>query len=233
MDEILFSIKNLSKRFNKNVIALHDVSFFGQRNSIIGIVGPNGSGKTTLLSIMAGLLNQDNGSVEISKGLAIGANVGDVSFFPYLTAIENLKFITQIRGINYKEIEDHLKEVLNLVGVEPNKKAGTFSFGMRQRYAIASTLVGSPDIILLDEPTNGIDPIDIEDIKGVIKGASVGKNLIFSSHQLEEVLSLSDYILGLSFGKMLFFDNIDKIKEDAKEKGLNEKQYLLQKIKGN
>ena len=233
MDELLFSVKNLSKRFNKNVIALDNVSFFGKRNSIIGIVGPNGSGKTTLLSIMAGLLNQNNGSIEISKGLSIGANVGDVSFFPYLTALENLKFISQIRGIKYKEMEHNLKEILNLVGVEQNKKADTFSFGMRQRYAIASTLVGTPDIILLDEPTIGIDPIDIEDIKYVIKEASVGKNLIFSSHQLDEVLSLSDYILGLSYGQMLFFDSISTIKEDALANGLLEKQYLLQKIKGN
>jgi len=233
MDNILFSVRNLSKTFHKNVVALNEISFFGKRDSIIGIVGPNGSGKTTLLSIFAGLIRQDHGSIEMEKNLSIGASVGDISYFPHLTALENLNFIARLKGLNKRLAEGELKKLLGLVGLDYNKKANTFSFGMRQRYAIASTMVGAPDIILLDEPTVGIDPIDIEEIKEVIKRSAADRSLIFSSHQLEEVLALSDYVLGLSYGQMLFFENIEAIKEAARERQLNAKQYLLEQMKAS
>ena len=167
--ETILTIKNLNKRYGR-IQALKNVSFEIKKGNVYGILGPNGSGKSTTLGITLNVVNATSGEYQWFDGALethealkkVGAIIERPNFYPYMSAYENLKLVCKIRNINYSKIE----EKLELVGLIERKdsKFSTFSLGMKQRLAIASALLNDPEILILDEPTNGLDPQGIQQI---------------------------------------------------------------------
>ena len=178
--ETILTIKNLNKRYGR-IQALKNVSFEIKKGNVYGILGPNGSGKSTTLGITLNVVNATSGEYQWFDGALethealkkVGAIIERPNFYPYMTAYENLKLVCKIKNINYSKIE----EKLELVGLIERKdsKFSTFSLGMKQRLAIASALLNDPEILILDEPTNGLDPQGIHQIRDIIKKVAIHK----------------------------------------------------------
>lgn len=213
--ETILTIQNLSKRYGR-IHALKNVSFSIQKGHVYGILGPNGSGKSTTLGIVLSVVNKTSGdykwfdgNVKTHEALKkVGAIIERPNFYPYMTAEENLKLVCKIKSINYSKIE----EKLNLVGLMERKdsKFSTFSLGMKQRLAIASALLNDPEILILDEPTNGLDPQGIHQIRDIIKEiASHGTTILLASHLLDEVEKVCSHVVVLRKGEVLYSGSVD------------------------
>ena len=208
--ETILSIKNLNKRYGA-LQALKNVSFDIHKGNVYGILGPNGSGKSTTLGIVLNVVNKTSGeyswfggTMETHQALKkVGAIIERPNFYPYMTAKENLELVCKIKGINYAKVN----EKLELVGLtdRQNSKFSTFSLGMKQRLAIASALLNDPEILILDEPTNGLDPQGIHQIRDIIKQiASKGTTILLASHLLDEVEKVCTHVLVLRKGEILY-----------------------------
>jgi ABC-2 type transport system ATP-binding protein len=213
--ETILTIQNLSKRYGR-IQALKNVSFSIQKGHVYGILGPNGSGKSTTLGIVLNVVNKTSGdykwfdgNVETHEALKkVGAIIERPNFYPYMTAEENLKLVCKIKSIDYTKI----KEKLDLVGLTERKdsKFSTFSLGMKQRLAIASALLNDPEILILDEPTNGLDPQGIHQIRDIIKEiASQGTTILLASHLLDEVEKVCSHVIVLRKGEVLYSGSVD------------------------
>lgn len=208
MEQVLH-IQNLSKSYG-SVKALSQFNLTVNRGEIFGILGPNGSGKTTTLGILLGVTLQDSGSFTwfFEKPSAyirtrIGAVLEQPNFYPHLTARQNLRVVAKIKGIPFSDI----MRVLTIVGLED--RAGhrfkTYSYGMKQRLAIASALLGDPQVLILDEPTNGLDPRGIAEIRElIIRIASRGITIIMASHLLDEVQKICTHVAVLRSGRLIY-----------------------------
>jgi ABC-2 type transport system ATP-binding protein len=213
--ETILTIQNLSKRYGR-IQALKNVSFSIQKGHVYGILGPNGSGKSTTLGIVLNVVNKTSGdykwfdgNVQTHEALKkVGAIIERPNFYPYMTAEENLKLVCKIKSINYSKIG----EKLDLVGLSErkNSKFSTFSLGMKQRLAIASALLNDPEILILDEPTNGLDPQGIHQIRDIIKEiASKGTTILLASHLLDEVEKVCSHVVVLRKGEVLYSGSVD------------------------
>ena len=213
--ETILTIQNLSKRYGR-IQALKNVSFSIQKGHVYGILGPNGSGKSTTLGIVLNVVNKTSGdykwfdgNVQTHEALKkVGAIIERPNFYPYMTAEENLKLVCKIKSINYSKIG----EKLDLVGLSErkNSKFSTFSLGMKQRLAIASALLNDPEILILDEPTNGLDPQGIHQIRDIIKEiASQGTTILLASHLLDEVEKVCSHVVVLRKGEVLYSGSVD------------------------
>ena len=195
----VLTINNLSKNYG-GVRALRDISFTVPKGTVFGILGPNGSGKTTLLGIVMDILKATNGTyswMDQQYTDAIRRQIGTLletpNFYSYLSAENNLKIAARIKGKG----EEDIPKVLQLVNLYQRKdsKFSTYSLGMKQRLAIASTLLGDPDILVFDEPTNGLDPAGIAEIRELIKQLNkAGKTIIMASHILDEVEKVCTHV---------------------------------------
>ena len=214
------SLDGLSKTFGK-VQALDGVSMDIPIGSVFGLLGPNGSGKTTLLSILCGFLRPSSGELRLFGGSVIeglprvGAIVGEPSLWGHLSVWDNLRCA---RGIyNTCESDRELSDLLDTVGLEEADRSRRFrdcSTGMKQRLAIAVTLLGDPDILVLDEPTNGLDPQGIADIRQMVRRLSMRgdgsrRTIILASHLLNEVEQVCSHAGVLSRGRLLYCGHID------------------------
>ena len=208
--ETILSIKNLNKRYGR-LQAVKNVSLEIQKGNVYGILGPNGSGKSTTLGIVLNVVNKTSGEYSWFGGTMqthealkkVGAIIERPNFYPYMTATENLELVCKIKGINYSKVQ----EKLAVVGLEDRKdsKFSTFSLGMKQRLAIASALLNDPEILILDEPTNGLDPQGIHQIRDIIKHiASQGTTILLASHLLDEVEKVCTHVLVLRKGEILY-----------------------------
>ena len=197
---VVLSLKNIKKNYGP-VKALDDISFDVPKGSVFGILGPNGSGKTTMLGIVMDILKATSGSFywngeqgstnEMRK--QIGTLLETPNFYHYLSAEKNLKIAAAIKGRSYDEIPVVLEKVSLLQ--RKDSKFSTYSLGMKQRLAIASTLLGSPDILVFDEPTNGLDPAGIAEIRELMKDLNrQGKTIIMASHILDEVEKVCTHV---------------------------------------
>ena len=213
--ETILTIKNLNKRYGR-IQALKNVSFEIKKGNVYGILGPNGSGKSTTLGITLNVVNATSGEYQWFDGALethealkkVGAIIERPNFYPYMTAYENLKLVCKIKNINYSKIE----EKLELVGLIERKdsKFSTFSLGMKQRLAIASALLNDPEILILDEPTNGLDPQGIHQIRDIIKKvASLGTTILLASHLLDEVEKVCTHVVVLRKGEILYAGLVD------------------------
>ena len=213
--ETILKIQNLHKRYG-SVQALKDVSFEIQKGNVYGILGPNGSGKSTTLGIVLNVVNETSGKYSWFGGTMqthealkkVGAIIERPNFYPYMSAEENLKLVCKIKNINYAKIN----EKLELVGLTDRKtsKFSTFSLGMKQRLAIASALLNDPEILILDEPTNGLDPQGIHQIRDIIKQiAAKGTTILLASHLLDEVEKVCTHALVLRKGEILYAGLVD------------------------
>lgn len=210
MKDIILETKNLSKTFKKQE-AVKEVSISVPRNSIYGLLGPNGAGKSTLLKMIVGMLKPTSGEILFEghkwrrKDLqVIGSLIEAAPLYENLTAVDNLKVRNTVLGLPDTRIE----EVLNIVGLEDTgkKRAGQFSMGMKQRLGIAIALINNPKLLILDEPTNGLDPFGIQELRNLIKSFPQ-KNItvILSSHMLSEVEQIADHI-GIISGGILGYE---------------------------
>lgn len=216
MNSIL-KISNLTKKYGL-LTAVSNLSFDIEKGSIYGILGPNGSGKSTTLGIVLNVVNKTagdfswfGGSLTTHQALKkVGAIIERPNFYPYMTAYQNLKLVCKIKGVSYDSIEKTLK----IVGLDDRKhsKFSTFSLGMKQRLAIASALLNDPEILILDEPTNGLDPQGIHQIREIIKTISQqGTTILLASHLLDEVEKVCTHVVVLRKGKNLYSGLVDEL----------------------
>jgi len=212
--ETILTIQNLDKRFGK-IHAVKNASFEIKKGNVYGILGPNGSGKSTTLGIILSVVNKTSGSYSWFGGTMethdalkkVGAIIERPNFYPYMTAYDNLKLVTKIKGAPLSKID----EKLELVGLLDRKdsKFRTFSLGMKQRLAIASALLNDPEILILDEPTNGLDPQGIRQIRDIIKKiASQGTTILLASHLLDEVEKVCSHVVVLQKGVVLYTGSV-------------------------
>lgn len=215
MDTIL-SINSISKSYGP-IQALKDVSFDVPKGSVFGVLGPNGSGKTTLLGILLDVLNADAGnytwsnmSTHNAARKQIGSLLETPNFYHYMSAWDNLQINTSIKNLT----TDDRERVLKVAGLWERKdsKFKTYSLGMKQRLAIASSLLGDPDILVFDEPTNGLDPVGIAEIRELIIDLNQqGKTIIIASHLLDEVEKVCTHVAILKKGDLLLSGKVDEV----------------------
>ncbi len=219
MSEIL-SIKGLTKKYG-SITAIDGLDLTIEKGNVYGILGPNGSGKTTTLAILLDIIKPGHGtykwfgqSPDHLLRRRIGATLENPIFYPYISALGNLKIIASIRNKPYSD----LKEKLKLVGLYERRhsKFKTFSMGMKQRLAIASALIGNPEVMIFDEPTNGLDPQGIAEIRElIIKIAGQGQTVLLASHLLDEVQKTCSHVAVLRKGKKLFSGSISELSKDS------------------
>ncbi len=215
--ETILSIQNLDKKYGK-VHAVNNLSFDIQKGNVYGILGPNGSGKSTTLGIILNVVNKTSGSFSWFDGKLsthealkkVGAIIERPNFYPYMSAVQNLQLICKIKGVSYDKIEEKLK-IVNLYE-RRNSKFRTYSLGMKQRLAIASALLNDPEILILDEPTNGLDPQGIHEIRQIIKEiAQNGTTILLASHLLDEVEKVCSHVVVIRNGVKLYSGRVDEM----------------------
>jgi ABC-2 type transport system ATP-binding protein len=213
--ETILTVTNLTKKFG-HLTAVKNLSFTIEKGNVYGILGPNGSGKSTTLGIVLNVVNATSGSFSWFDGNTsthqalkkVGAIIERPNFYPYMTAIENLKLVCKIKEVPEARIE----EKLTMVGLweRRDSKFKTFSLGMKQRLAIASALLNNPEILILDEPTNGLDPQGIHQIRELIKKiAAEGTTILLASHLLDEVEKVCSHVVILRKGENLYDGTVD------------------------
>ena len=212
----VLELSNITKHY-KTVTALNNVSFTVPEGSVYGILGPNGSGKTTLLGIILDILKPSSGNfllmgkpanAEIRK--QVGTLLETPNFYHYLSAEKNLRIAAHIKGKGFNEIDNVLQKV-NLYE-RRQSKFSTYSLGMKQRLAIASCLLGDPQVLIFDEPTNGLDPNGIAEIRElIIKLAAQGKTIIMASHLLDEVEKVCTHVAIIKQGNLLTAGSVDEV----------------------
>ena len=228
MENILMT-KNLCKEFKKQKVN-NNISITVRKNTIYGLLGPNGAGKSTLLKMICGMMSQTSGEIYFenkqwkrSNLVNIGALIEPPPIYENLSAFENLK----VRALLYDLPNSRIDEVLKIVELTntKNKKAGKFSMGMKQRLGIAMALLNNPKLLILDEPTNGLDPIGVQDLRNLICSfPSHGISVILSSHILSEVSQIVDDIGIIANGKLWYQntinenDNLEKLFMDVVKK---------------
>ena len=210
----IITTNNISKNFKKQK-ANNNISISVCENSVYGLLGPNGAGKSTLLKILTGMITQTSGEIYFNGKpwsrtdlLSIGALIESPPIYENLTARENLKVRTLLYGLPDSRIDEVLKIVdLTKTG---KKRAGHFSMGMKQRLGIATALLNYPKLLILDEPTNGLDPIGIGELRELIRSfPQQGITVILSSHILSEVEQIADHIGIIAGGTLWYEDKID------------------------
>lgn len=215
--ENILTIKNLTKKFG-SLTAVKDLSFSIKKGNVYGILGPNGSGKSTTLGIVLNVVNPTSGEFTWFDGNTsthdalkkVGAIIERPNFYPYMTAVQNLKLVCQIKGVSSPKIEEKL-EIVGLLD-RKDSKFSTFSLGMKQRLAIASALLNDPEILILDEPTNGLDPQGIHQIREIIKKiASQGTTILLASHLLDEVEKVCSHVVIIRKGIKLYSGRVDEM----------------------
>ncbi|HKK62628.1 MAG TPA: ATP-binding cassette domain-containing protein [Bacteroidales bacterium] len=243
----IIEIQGLSKSY-RSITAISDLKLTIEQGQTYGLLGPNGSGKTTTLSIITGILRQDSGlykwfneSPTPKQRTRIGSLIETPNFYPYLNLEKNLRIICRIKDIHYKDIERVLKETKLFERRKSRFK--TLSLGMKQRLGIAAALLGDPEVLVLDEPTNGLDPEGIAEVRETIKNqVNTGKTIILASHILSEVEKICDHVAILKKGvlladgpvdELLTEDEVVEFSSDNNEKliNLDQIQQIVKEIK--
>lgn len=219
MNKIL-EVNNLKKSYNnKTVLDIKSLDI--EEKTIYGLIGKNGAGKSTLMKLILGLVKKDEGRIKVfgkeinSKNQKtfnknFGALIESPSFYDHLSGYENLEIVCQLKGVNKEEIRKTLEMVgLNNVG---NKKAREYSLGMKQRLGIAMALIGSPKLLILDEPINGLDPQGIEEMRNLFKNIvkNTTTSILISSHILDEIEKISTHIGILREGNLVYNGSLEE-----------------------
>lgn len=221
-NEVIVDARSLVKRFGQ-FTAVDQVNFSVQRGDIYGFLGPNGSGKSTTIRMMLGLIRQNEGEIRLFGESVSRSNYGILSkvgalierpdFYNYLSAYKNLELLARYSGLKLNEKQ--IIEKLDWVGLadRAHSKVRTFSQGMKQRLGIAQTLLHNPELIILDEPVNGLDPQGIKDMRNLIVqlNRDLGKTLIVSSHILREMELISNRMLVINKGKVVVEGEVKKL----------------------
>lgn len=233
MEKVL-EINQLTKKFGR-LTAVDNLSFSVNKGNVYGLLGPNGSGKSTTLGMILNVINPTQGnwrwfgeehSVDSLK--KVGAIIERPNFYPYLSAEKNLEIVAQIKDVDFSKID----EKLDIVGLLNRKKDkfSSFSLGMKQRLAIAAALLNDPYVLILDEPTNGLDPQGIIKVRQIIqKIASEGTTIILASHLLDEVEKVCSHVVILEKGKALYYGLVEEMSSSFGYFELSSEDNLLLK----
>lgn len=234
----ILSLHNISKRYGA-VQALSDVSFEVPRGSVFGVLGPNGSGKTTLLGIVTDVLKADSGHFRLfdqpagaAQRRQIGTLLETPNFYHYLSGHKNLEVSASVK----QHGRDDIGRVLELVGLSARQHSAfkTYSLGMKQRLAIGAALLGDPDVLILDEPTNGLDAAGIAEVRQLVRElAQGGKTIILASHLLDEVEKVCTHVAILRAGKLLLSGAVDEVipRSDFLELAANDNEALAEVLR--
>ena len=237
----ILKCKNLTKKI-KNKVIVENISFSINKGDIVGFLGPNGAGKTTIIKLILGLIKITEGKVSINgfdiekdfvKAIEkVGAIVENPDLYMYLSGYDNLK----ITANNYKNIsKERINEVIKIVGLEKRikDKVSTYSLGMKQRLAIGEAIINQPELLILDEPTNGLDIEGIIEMRNLIKKLSQqGMAILISSHNLTEIDNLCNRIIAIKNGKIVEDSTIEKFYSVNEEK-LSLEQAFIKKVGEN
>ena len=211
----ILTLTNLTKHYGR-VKAVDGLSFTIEKGNVYGILGPNGSGKSTTLGMVLNVINPTNGDFYWFDGndtthnalKKVGAIIEHPNFYPYMTAAQNLSLVCKIKNVPISKVEEKL-EIVGLLD-RKDSKFSTYSLGMKQRLAIASALLNDPEILILDEPTNGLDPQGIHQIREIIKKIAVGgTTILLASHLLDEVEKVCSHVVILRKGVKLYAGRVD------------------------
>ncbi|KAE8561186.1 ABC transporter ATP-binding protein [Paenibacillus polymyxa] len=209
---------------------LNNISFELEKGKIYGFIGPNGAGKTTMMRIMTGLMQPTSGSVKIAsyniqtdreKALSkVGAIIESPVFFDYMTGRQVLRNLSRLHlGVASSDREKHIKELLERVGLENrgDDKVKTYSLGMKQRLGIAQSMLGNPELLLLDEPSNGLDPMGMRELRDIILRLRDSDNYAFfvSSHLLDELQQMCDELIVIKEGTLIWKGAADQLIKDG------------------
>src|SRR6516165_2245747 len=219
------SVEGLTRRFG-DLVAVKDVTFDVPAGDVVGFVGPNGSGKSTTIRMLLGLIKPSGGTgtvlgepIEHPERFAdrVGALIESPAFVGGLTGRDNLRSLAALRGLPRARVD----EVLQIVGLSgrENDKASTYSLGMKQRLAIAAALLPDPELLVLDEPTNGLDPAGIVEIRELLKSlATDGRTVVVSSHLLGEIQAMVDSLVVIRFGVLMYAGSLAGLMAQATER---------------
>lgn len=221
-------VSNLTKIYG-NQKALDNISFEANKGEIVGFLGPNGAGKSTTMKITTGYLPPSSGTVEVcgldveQHGIAVKSKVGYLPennpLYLDMYVREYLSFVGKVHGLSAKQLTTSVDSMVKLCGLtrEQNKKIDALSKGYRQRVGLAQALIHDPEVLVLDEPTTGLDPNQIIEIRELIRNSSKDKTVIFSSHIMQEVQALCDRVVVIDKGIIVADDKIDQLKLDKVE----------------
>ena len=224
MSEPIIVIENLTKYYNK-FLALDNLCLKVAKNENVGLLGPNGAGKSTTLKILCGLIRSSSGTAYIDgidiahkpeqALLRIGAIIETPEFYPFLTPKETLSYLGRLRGMNGGRLKQSIKEVIHLVGLDDwlTVKIEKFSRGMKQRLALAQTLLHDPPVLILDEPALGLDPRGVVEFREIIDKVGKDKTVFFASHQLTEVAQICNQVAIIDHGHLLAYDSIAELEK--------------------
>lgn len=223
MKNIVLEIKNVIKKYGKKKV-IDDLSLNVEEGQVYGFLGPNGAGKTTTIKMIVGLISMDRGNIlinnyDIKKDYKktmenVGAIVENPDLYEYLTGMENIKIFARIHNIG----KERINEVVKLVGLEDriNDKVKKYSLGMKQRLGLAVVLLHEPKLLILDEPTNGLDPAGIKELRNLLKELAHKKKvaIFVSSHMLSEMQLMCDKIAIIDKGKIVKVDDVNKVENN-------------------
>lgn len=236
--EKLIKVCNVNKSFKKNKI-LHNISFDVESGKIYGLIGPNGAGKTTIIKILLGLISADSGKIfykdkEVrnlfkESNAKVGALVNSPAFYGDLSAEENMHIVAKLKGADEQQISIVL-ETMGL-GNTGKKKCKNFSMGMKQRLGIAEALLGTPEIMVLDEPINGLDPQGIYEIRELILELKnqYHMTILISSHVLSELERICDEVIIIDKGKIRYSGELENLRQQQNSENLEECYFKLLK----
>ena len=234
MNNTILEIKNLSKK-SGNCYRVKNLSMSIPKSCVYGFLGPNGAGKTTTLKMILGLIKKDAGEIKMfgedvsAKNLLAllhktGSLIENPGGYPHLSGLENMQIIAKLKGVNESEIEKALKTVR--LYEQKDKKLGAYSLGMKQRLGIAMALLGDPKFLILDEPSNGLDPAGIMEIRNLITSLPKERDItvLISSHLLNEIEQMADYVGIIHQGQMLYQGKLSELEST----GENLEQIFLE-----
>ena len=234
MNNTILEIKNLSKKSGSSY-RVRNLSMSIPKSCVYGFLGPNGAGKTTTLKMILGLIKKDAGEIKMfgedvsAKNLLAllhktGSLIENPGGYPHLSGLENMQIIAKLKGVNESEIEKALKTVR--LYEQKDKKLGAYSLGMKQRLGIAMALLGDPKFLILDEPSNGLDPAGIMEIRNLITSLPKERDItvLISSHLLNEIEQMADYVGIIHKGQMLYQGKLSELEST----GENLEQIFLE-----
>ena len=234
MNNTILEIKNLSKKSGSSY-RVKNLSMSIPKSCVYGFLGPNGAGKTTTLKMILGLIKKDAGEIKMfgedvsAKNLLAllhktGSLIENPGGYPHLSGLENMQIIAKLKGVNESEIEKALKTVR--LYEQKDKKLGAYSLGMKQRLGIAMALLGDPKFLILDEPSNGLDPAGIMEIRNLITSLPKERDItvLISSHLLNEIEQMADYVGIIHKGQMLYQGKLSELEST----GENLEQIFLE-----
>jgi len=216
----ILNVNELTKKFGP-LTAVNQLSFSIEKGNVYGMLGPNGSGKSTTLGMILNVVNPTEGNFSWFGGTQsthqalkrVGAIIERPNFYTFMTAVQNLRLVCRIKEVSQSKIEEKL-ELVDLLD-RKHDKFKTYSLGMKQRLAIASALLNDPEILILDEPTNGLDPQGIAQVRDIIfKIAAQGTTILLASHLLDEVEKVCSHVLILQKGKQIYFGPVTALTTD-------------------